>query len=140
MVREAIESKIRVVRDDERETGPRALLNLGHTVGHALEAHGGYTRWLHGEAVAVGTVAEMKATAVLGWTPPELVKRATELFAALGLPVRADASDMAASWPFVANDKKRTRDAVRLPIVTAPGRSRVETVSLADLRRALLDA
>ena len=51
------------------KSGPRALLNLGHTVGHALEAHGGYARWLHGEAVALGTVAEMRATAALGWTP-----------------------------------------------------------------------
>src|ERR1019366_10627752 len=138
VVREAIDAKIRVVRDDEREAGPRALLNLGHTIGHALEAHGGYTRWLHGEAVALGTVVEMKATAALGWTPAALVDRAADLFAALGLPVRADPSEVAASWPFVAKDKKRVQDAVRLPVVTAAGRSHIERVSMAGPRAAVL--
>src|SRR5262249_8046081 len=53
VVRAAVEAKVRIVRDDEREAGLRAVLNMGHTVGHALEAHGGYARWLHGEAVAL---------------------------------------------------------------------------------------
>src|SRR5581483_9972346 len=66
VVREAIAAKIRIVRDDEREAGARALLNLGHTVGHALEAHGGYAALLHGEAVALGLIAEMSAAAALG--------------------------------------------------------------------------
>jgi shikimate kinase / 3-dehydroquinate synthase len=140
VVRAAIEAKIRVVRDDERETGPRALLNLGHTVGHAIEAHSGYARWLHGEAVAIGTVVEMRATAALGWTAPPLVDRATALFAALGLPTHVDRTELAASWPYVASDKKRSRDAVRLPVVTAPGKSHVARVDLAALRAAVLGA
>jgi shikimate kinase/3-dehydroquinate synthase len=138
IVREAIYAKIRIVRDDERENGPRALLNLGHTVGHALEAHGGYSRWLHGEAVALGTVAEMRATAVMGKTPSDLVDRAAALFAALGLPTRADRAEVAASWPYVSKDKKRTRDAVRLPVVTSAGQASVERIDLADLKAALL--
>jgi shikimate kinase / 3-dehydroquinate synthase len=138
VVRAAIEAKIRVVRDDERETGPRALLNLGHTVGHAIEAHGGYARWLHGEAVAIGTVVEMRATASLGWTPPGLVERGAALFSALGLPTHVDRAELAASWPFVANDKKRSRDAVRLPVVTGAGQSHVARVGLASLREAVL--
>jgi shikimate kinase / 3-dehydroquinate synthase len=140
VVRAAIEAKIRVVRDDERETGPRALLNLGHTVGHAIEAHGGYARWLHGEAVAIGTVVEMRATAALGWTAPDLVERGAALFAALGLPTRVDRAELAASWPFVASDKKRSRDAVRLPVVTGPGKSHVARVELLALREAMLGA
>jgi shikimate kinase/3-dehydroquinate synthase len=140
VVRAAIDAKIRIVRDDERESGPRALLNVGHTVGHALEAHEGYSRWLHGEAVAIGTVAEMRATAALGWTPPALVDRSEALLAALGLPTRISREDLAASWPFVANDKKRGRDAIRLPVVTAAGESHVERVALRDLREALLGA
>jgi shikimate kinase/3-dehydroquinate synthase len=75
VLRAAIEAKIRVVRDDERESGARALLNLGHTLGHALETHGGYTRLLHGEAVAVGTVLELAATERLGFTPAGLADR-----------------------------------------------------------------
>jgi shikimate kinase/3-dehydroquinate synthase len=137
VVRAAIEAKIRVVRDDERESGARALLNLGHTVGHALEAHGGYARWLHGEAVALGIVAEMEATAALGFTPPQLVERARALLAAMGLPTRVGAAELAASWPYVAADKKRARDAVRLPVVTGAGCARVEQVRLSALQGAL---
>jgi shikimate kinase/3-dehydroquinate synthase len=138
IVRAAIFAKIRIVRDDERESGARALLNLGHTLGHALEAHGGYTRWLHGEAVSLGTLAEMQATAALGWTPASVVERATALLAALGLPTRVERSELVAAWPFVASDKKRDRDAVRLPVVTAPGEARIERVSFGTLRDATL--
>ncbi len=140
VVRAAIHAKIRVVRDDEREQGLRALLNLGHTIGHALEAQGGYARWLHGEAVAIGTVAEMRATAALGWTPPALVARAEAAMASLGLPCRVERADLASAWHFVASDKKRTRDAVRLPVVTGPGQAEVRRVSLSDLRDAVLRA
>ena len=138
VVREAIRAKIAVVRDDEREAGARALLNLGHTVGHALEAHGGYARWLHGEAVALGLVAELRAMAILGWTPPELVERITRLLTALGLPTRAAASEIAAAWPYVSADKKRAGDDVRVVVVTGPGVSHIERVSLAELRDAVL--
>ena len=138
IVRAAILAKVRIVRDDERESGPRALLNVGHTVGHALEAHGGFHRWLHGEAVAIGMVAEMRATAALGWTPGALVERATRLLAALGLPTHVAEEDLEAAWPYVANDKKRGGDSLRLPVVTASGESHVERVALTVLRSALL--
>lgn len=137
IVRGAIEAKVRIVRDDERESGPRALLNLGHTVGHALETHGGYSRWLHGEAVALGTVIEMRATARMGRTPADLVARATALFAGLGLPTEVSADDVAAAWRFVGGDKKRTGNGIHLPVVTAPGASHVEKVDLATLQAML---
>jgi shikimate kinase/3-dehydroquinate synthase len=137
VVRAAIDAKIRVVRDDERESGPRALLNLGHTLGHALEAHGGYTKWLHGEAVALGTVAELRATAALGWTPDDVVARATSLFSALGLPTAASPDDLAASWRFAGGDKKRAGSKIKLPVVTAAGASHVEKVEMSDLRAAI---
>jgi shikimate kinase/3-dehydroquinate synthase len=138
VVRDAIDAKIRIVRDDERESGPRALLNVGHTVGHALEAHGGYGRWLHGEAVALGTVIELRATAALGWTPPALADRAAALLRTLALPTHVERAEVVAAWPFVGSDKKRGRDAIRLPVVTAAGRSHVERVPLATLHEALL--
>jgi shikimate kinase/3-dehydroquinate synthase len=137
IVRAAVEAKIRIVRDDEREAGVRAVLNLGHTVGHALEAHGGYSRWLHGEAVALGLVAELAATARLGWTPPALVDRARALVAALGLPSEVSRAELAASWPFVGADKKRSGASVRLPVVSAPGECRVEAVRLTALHGAV---
>jgi shikimate kinase/3-dehydroquinate synthase len=138
VVRSAIDAKIRIVRDDERESGPRALLNLGHTVGHALESHGGYSRWLHGEAVAMGTVLEMRATAALGYTPPEVVARATALFEALGLPTRVARDDVTASWRYVAGDKKRAGTQLKLPVVTAAGSSYVQRIELTRLRESVV--
>jgi shikimate kinase/3-dehydroquinate synthase len=137
IVRRAIVAKARVVREDERESGSRALLNLGHTIGHALEAHGGFTRHLHGEAVAIGVVAELRAATALGLSPRGIAERASDLFARLGLPIEPASGELAASWAFVASDKKRTGDEVRLPIVTSAGASRLERVRIDALRRAL---
>ena len=138
VVRAAIEAKARIVRDDERESGARALLNLGHTVGHAVEAHGGFSRWLHGEAVALGLVAELRATAKLGWTPPDVCARVVDLLAALGLPFHPDPAELAACWPYVGADKKRAGDAVRLPVVESAGVSHMARVPLRALRDAVL--
>ena len=129
VVRAAIEAKIRVVRDDERETGVRALLNLGHTVGHALESHGGYARLLHGEAVAIGTVLELDATERLGLTAAGVAARAKALFVRLGLPTDGlTTEDLAAAWPFVLSDKKRVATTLKLPVVTSIGAGSVARV------------
>jgi len=138
VVRAAIEAKIQVVRDDERESGARALLNLGHTVGHALEAHGGYTRLLHGEAVAIGTVIEIAATERLGLTPAGNAARAKALFERLGLPTEAAAGELRDAWPFVLSDKKRASTTLKLPIVTAAGCGTVAKVGIDALMRAVL--
>jgi shikimate kinase/3-dehydroquinate synthase len=138
IVRSAIAAKARIVRDDERESGARALLNLGHTIGHALEAHGGYSRYLHGEAVAIGTVVELKLAAALDLAPADLSARAAELLTRLGLPSTVSSAELAAAWPFVGADKKRVGAAVGFPIVRAPGDARIESVPLDRLRRAAL--
>ena len=138
IVRRAIEAKVRIVRDDERETGRRALLNLGHTVGHALESHGQYRKHLHGEAVALGMLAELGATAKLGFTPASLVERARALFGRLGLPHQARHAEIGAAWPFVSADKKRVMTRLRLPVVVGAGEARIEHVELEALREAVL--
>lgn len=138
VIHAAIVAKMRVVREDEHETGARALLNLGHTVGHALEAHGGYARWLHGEAVAIGTVVELEAAARLGLGDPTLASRAAALLALFDLPTTVATSDLAAAWPFVMTDKKRVASAVKLPVVSMPGQGRVERVAIDELGRAVL--
>ena len=138
IVRAAIEAKVRVVRDDERESGARALLNLGHTVGHALEAHAGYARLLHGEAVAIGTVVELAAAERLGLTPAGTAARAKALFERLALPTDATHADLAAAWPFVLSDKKRAATTLKLPVVTAVGAGAVEAVAIEALRDAVL--
>jgi shikimate kinase/3-dehydroquinate synthase len=139
VVRASIVAKMRVVREDEHETGVRALLNLGHTVGHALESHGGYARWLHGEAVAVGTALEIAAAERLGLTPPGTSERVARLLARFGLPTSVDVGTVEAAWPFVLSDKKRTLSAVKLPVVVGDGQARVERVDLDVLRRAVTE-
>lgn len=140
VVRSSIVAKMRVVREDEHETGVRALLNLGHTLGHALESFGGYARWLHGEAVAIGTVLEIAAAERLGLTPAGTAVRARALLERVGLPTAATREELAAAWPYVLNDKKRSLTAVKLPVVVGEGQGKVERVELEALRRAALAA
>jgi 3-dehydroquinate synthase len=80
-------AKARVVAADERESGVRATLNLGHTFGHAIETHQGYGTWLHGEAVAAGTVMALDMSERLGWISAAERDRAVRLFVVAGLPV-----------------------------------------------------
>jgi 3-dehydroquinate synthetase len=137
VIREAVLAKIRVVRDDEREAGIRSLLNLGHTVGHALESFGGFTRWLHGEAVAIGTVLEIAACEELGVSPRGTAKRAETLLARVGLPTRVTRDELLAAWPHVLADKKRSGDTVAQAVVTGSGEARVERIALDRLRDAV---
>ncbi len=107
--------KAAIVARDERETGDRALLNLGHTFGHALEAAAGFSdRLLHGEAVALGMVLAAEFSARLGILAPEQAARATRHLAGAGLPVRL--ADVAGGVPnadrlmdLMAQDKKVKR-------------------------------
>ena len=132
--------KAAVVERDERETELRAVLNYGHTVGHALEAVTAYSRWTHGEAVALGIVAAAHLAARLGLAPVEVVARQERLLAALGLPIRVERIDTAALLAAIARDKK-ARDG-RVPFVLAPaiGTFRVVPEVGADDVRAALDA
>lgn len=86
-IRRCCELKAEVVAADERETGLRALLNLGHTFGHAIEAEMGYGNWLHGEAVAAGMVMAARASERLGQFRPEETARIIALLKRAGLPV-----------------------------------------------------
>ena len=138
VVREAIALKARIVRDDERESGRRAILNLGHTLGHALEAHGRYRKWLHGEAVALGLVRELTVTQRRGLSPPEITTRTTRLLASLGLPTEISPDEMHAAARFIDVDKKRGggphHPTIALPIVTALGRADVRKLPSEVLR------
>ena len=121
----SVAGKARIVAEDERETsGLRALLNLGHTFGHALEAEAGYSdRLLHGEAVALGIVLAFDFSAERGLCPAGDAERVRTHVAGAGLPVRlADAGIEASGAQLVAHmqsDKKRERG--RLPFILARG-------------------
>ncbi|MBF8733373.1 MULTISPECIES: 3-dehydroquinate synthase [Pseudomonas] len=86
-IRRSCAAKAAVVGADERESGVRATLNLGHTFGHAIETHMGYGVWLHGEAVAAGTVMALEMSMRLGWIDQAARDRGIRLLQAAGLPV-----------------------------------------------------
>ena len=101
------EIKARIVEQDEREQGRRALLNLGHTFGHAIEAAMGYGRWLHGEAVAAGTAMALDLSVRGGLIDAAFAERATALLARAGLPIRPPAEIAPATFlDFMRRDKK----------------------------------
>ncbi len=110
--------KASVVERDEREADLRAVLNYGHTIGHALEAATGFGRWTHGEAVALGIVAEARLAGRLGIADRATVDRQAALLAALGLPTAAADLDVRAVMAAIGRDKK-ARDG-RVPFVLAP--------------------
>lgn len=110
--------KAGVVERDEREAELRQVLNYGHTIGHALEAATGYARWTHGEAVALGMVAEARLAGRLGLAARATVERQERLLAAVGLPTSAGGIDIDAVQAAISRDKK-ARDG-RVPFVLAP--------------------
>jgi shikimate kinase/3-dehydroquinate synthase len=112
-----LRTKLAVVAEDERDEGRRQVLNLGHTVGHAIEAATGYTRFRHGEAVAVGLLCALRLSGL-----DELRDQVAELLAASGLPGRADGVDPDAVLALVERDKKRRGGRVPFVLVEAPGR------------------
>jgi shikimate kinase / 3-dehydroquinate synthase len=128
MVRRSVRVKARIVSFDERESGLRAVLNLGHTYGHALEAEAGFERLTHGEAVALGLVAALRAGERLGHTPKALAERVTRLLAALGLPTELERGALTRAAELLGLDKKRAGK--KLKFVVARDAGRVETVDI----------
>jgi 3-dehydroquinate synthase len=110
--------KGRVVEADEREGGPRAALNYGHTVGHALEAATSFSKWLHGEAVSLGITAAALIARRLGMADAETVTRQVGLLNAIGLPVTFSSPAPEVIVQAIVRDKK-ARDG-KVPFVLAP--------------------
>ena len=125
-IRRCCELKAEVVAADERETGLRALLNLGHTFGHAIEAEMGYGNWLHGEAVAAGMVMAARASERLGQFRPEETARIITLLKRAGLPVIGPQEMSAQAYlPHMMRDKKVLAGEMRLVLPLAIGKSEV---------------
>ena len=137
-------AKAGIVARDERETGERALLNLGHTFGHALEAGAGFAgRLLHGEAVALGMALAFEFSARRGLIATADATRACAHLAAVGLPthlkdVPGRVPDIDALMDLIAQDKKVKRGKLTFILVHGIGRARVENdVSATDVRAFL---
>lgn len=130
----AITTKARFVRDDERDNGERVLLNFGHTLGHAVEAAGGFRTWLHGEAVALGMLGELQMSVRLGRTPKEVLQRVRFLLERFELPCDLPKESRPPVWAYIRADKKRVRERIRIPIVTGVGVCKVDELPLQTLR------
>jgi len=134
-------NKAAIVAADEREAGQRALLNLGHTFGHAIETGLGYGQWLHGEAVATGMIIAAEMSKRLGWIGDDELHRIENLIGKAGLPTRAPASLSSERFiELMARDKKNQDGKIRLVLLKRIG----EAVLTSDYRpqdlRAALDA
>jgi 3-dehydroquinate synthase len=131
--------KAAMVERDEGERGERALLNYGHTLGHAIEQATGYKRWLHGEAVAVGMAFAARLGRRIGVTPVEVFERQDALLARMDLPTRLPDLGVDALLDAMTRDKKAKDGRLRWVIPTALGQSALVAVSAVDVRAALLE-
>lgn len=139
VVRRCCEIKAAVVSQDERESGLRAILNFGHTIGHALEAVSDYRGWLHGEAVAVGMCVAARLSARGGGLPATEAQRLERLIGASGLPTRLPATvEWSALWEAMRLDKKAQGGRVRFVLLKRLGEAVVsDAVSEAQVREVL---
>src|SRR3954454_24498261 len=111
-----IQAKLAVVAEDERDSGRRQVLNLGHTVAHAIESATGYSRYRHGEAVALGLLCALRLS-----ERPQLRDEVERLLAAHGLPTRLDGVTPDDVLPYLERDKKRVGDRVPFVLIDQPG-------------------
>jgi 3-dehydroquinate synthase len=128
------EIKADVVAKDEREGGLRAILNLGHTFGHAIEAEQGYGNWLHGEAVAAGTIIACLAAQELDWFETSETRRVTALFKAFDLPVEGPKSMNKADYvKHMKRDKKVEAGSIRFVLPKGIGNAVVTKAVTNDI-------
>lgn len=114
-------NKAEVVAADERESGERALLNLGHTFGHAIETGLGYGEWLHGEAIAAGTLIASELSCSMGWLDAQAVKRIEAIYLRAGLPVFAPRLGVSKYLELMSHDKKVQDGKLRLVLLEKIG-------------------
>jgi 3-dehydroquinate synthase len=136
-IKRSCAAKARVVAEDEREGGVRAILNLGHTFGHAIEAAQGYGSWLHGEAVSAGMVLAARLSARQGWISDNEVARLVSWLEAMGLPVSPPDNMSLETWlTHMLRDKKVVDGRLRLVLLTQIGEASI----IDDLARDELEA
>ena len=139
-IRRSCEIKAEVVGQDEKEEGLRAILNFGHTFGHAIESGLGYGQWLHGEAVGCGMRMATDLSVRLGLVPPAALERMHTLLVRAGLPVRAPdlGGDVYLEW--MSRDKKAEAGDIRFVVLESMGRAVVRKAPEAVVRGVLTSA
>jgi 3-dehydroquinate synthase len=138
-VRRSCEIKAEVVGQDEREAGLRAILNFGHTFGHAIEAGLGYGEWLHGEAVGCGMVMALQLSRRLGLVDPSFVERVSALVARAGLPTVGPALGADRYLELMRVDKKAEAGQIRFVVIERPGQAAVRGAPDELVRQVLAD-
>jgi 3-dehydroquinate synthase len=125
------------VGQDEKEGGLRAILNFGHTFGHAIESGLGYGQWLHGEAVGCGMRMATDLSVRLGLLPPEALQRMHRLLVRAGLPVQAPdlGADCYLQW--MGRDKKAEAGEIRFVVLQAMGQAAVRSAPDEVVRQVL---
>lgn len=140
-IRRSVEIKARVVAQDEKEAGLRAILNFGHTFGHAIEAGMGYGVWLHGEAVAAGMVMAAHLSERLGLVDAAFVGRLRQVIERAGLPTRApvlNSDDNAGAYlAHMRVDKKAQAGEIRFVLIGEPGQAIVRCAADALVRQVI---
>ncbi len=121
LIKRSCASKAKVVEEDETESGLRMILNLGHTIGHSVEAWGGFKRYNHGEAVAIGLCGALILSCHLGLAERELYRRTATLLSYFGLPTHVEGCQREELLSFIAHDKKVLDGSVRWILVERPG-------------------
>jgi len=134
------QNKAEVVGNDERESGERALLNLGHTFGHAIENAMGYGVWLHGEAVAAGTIMAADLSERLGWLSVQDIERTKNIFKAAGLPIAGPHLETEKYIQLMGLDKKVADGKIRFILLKALGEAVITDNIPADLLKQTLVA
>ncbi len=130
--------KLEIVGVDEREQGQRAILNYGHTFGHALEAITDYTTWLHGEAISIGMEVAAQIACARGLFSSEDAARQQRLLLAYGLPIACPDVDIDAALERMSRDKKVRNGAMRWILPTSIGQAGIyDAVPLALVRQAI---
>jgi 3-dehydroquinate synthase len=137
-IRRSCEIKAAIVAGDELEHGRRALLNLGHTFGHAIETAAGHGEWLHGEAVGVGMLMAADMSSRLGWLRGADVERVRELLRRAGLPSGAPGIGAARALELMGMDKKVLAGRIRLVLLTRLGEGVVSGDYPAEVLRETL--
>jgi 3-dehydroquinate synthase len=136
-VRRSCEIKAWVVGQDEREAGLRAILNFGHTFGHAIEAGLGYGQWLHGEAVGCGMVMALHLSQRLGLIEASFVERVTALLRKAGLPVVGPALGADRYLELMRVDKKAEAGEIKFVVIDRPGSAAVRAAPDAMVREVI---
>jgi len=139
-IERSCQNKAEVVAADEKEAGQRALLNLGHTFGHAIEAGMGYGSWLHGEAVGTGMLMAADLSQKQGWITPEQTQRIQNILIAAHLPVKTPPElNSDRFMELMAVDKKVQAGKIRLVLLKDIGSSLVSEDYNPDLLKETLD-